>query len=193
MQNASVNSSRKGGGLIARTEDIHFRVQPEIRKQIETAAAASGERLSEYCVRVLISASGYVRAEKSEPGKKTGAAEGMDRSVGSDSVSTANGSQKTASITCRISKQDKAVIEQKAELSHIPVSEYIRRAVLNDSIVVILDGKEIRHQLSKIGTNLNQLAILAHTGKITCVDLADMNRTLKKLLKQVTQVMKRGR
>ena len=52
MQNASVNSSRKGGGLIARTEDIHFRVQPEIRKQIETAAAASGERLSEYCVRV---------------------------------------------------------------------------------------------------------------------------------------------
>lgn len=163
-------------------------MQPEVRQRIEEAAAISGERMSEYCVRVLTSASGYAGAEGLNVRPDTGSATGAGKSPGSAS----GGSPKTASITCRMSKQDKDAIEQKAEIAHIPVSEYVRRAILNDSIVVILDGKDILYQLSKLGTNLNQLAILAHKGKITCLDLTDMNRTLKKLLKQVTQIMKRG-
>lgn len=143
--------------------------------------------MSEYCVRVLTSASGYAEAERVNIRQGTESAAGT-KSLQSDT----SGIQKTASITCRISKQDKAAIEQKARLAHIPLSEYVRRAVLNDSIVILIDGKDIRYQLSKIGTNINQLAILAHKGKITCLDLTDMNRTLKKLLKQVTQIMKRG-
>lgn len=163
-------------------------MQPEVRQRIEEAAAISGERMSEYCVRVLTSASSYARAEGLNVRPDTGLATGTGKSPGSAS----SGAPKTASITCRMSKQDKDAIEQKAEIAHIPVSEYVRRAILNDSIVVILDGKDILYQLSKLGTNLNQLAILAHKGKITCLDLTDMNRTLKKLLKQVTQIMKRG-
>lgn len=164
-------------------------MQPEVRQKIEEAAAISGERMSEYCIRVLTSASAYARAGELNVRPDAGSAPGTGKSP----VSASGGSQKNASISCRISKEDKAAIEEKAELAHIPLSEYLRRAVLNDSIVIILDGKDILHQLSKLGTNLNQLAILAHKGQITCLDLADMNRTLKKLLKQVTQIMKRGR
>lgn len=83
------------------------------------------------------------------------------------------------------------MIEEKAKLAKLSVGEYLIRAGLNDTTVVILDGKELLHQVSKIGTNLNQLTLLAHQGKITCPDLAGVNQVLKKLLQQMISLTKK--
>lgn len=131
-----------------------------------------------YCERVLAASAGYVKPviqetdRRKEPRERTG--------------------RKDQSITFRISKKDKEVIEGRARLCRLSVGEYMIRAALEDSVVVVVEGKEILHQLSKLGTNLNQLAILAHQGKITCPNLEATNSTLKKLLRQLTRSLKRG-
>lgn len=98
--------------------------------------------------------------------------------------------RKDRTIAFRVSEKDKDMIEKNAELARLSVGEYLIRAGLDDSIVIVLDGREMAHQLSKIGTNLNQLTILANMGKITCPDVENVNQTLKKVLKMLTKAVK---
>ncbi len=164
----------KGGGSIAKTEQIHFRTRPELKQKIEMAARESGESLSEYCERVLAAASGYRK-----PGTQELAKEQRDHT-----------DRKGKTIAFRVSEKDKQAIEKNAELAKLSVGEYLIRAGLDDSIVIVLDGKEIVHHLSKIGTNLNQLTILVHQGRVTCPDIEGVNQTLKKVLRLLAQAMK---
>lgn len=168
--------STKGGGSISHSKDIHFRVQPEIRKQIELAARESGETISEYCIRVLAAASGYIRPEANF---------GVNSKIPEGSMKL-----KDTTATIRLNSQDKEIIQGYAKTAGLSLSEYMLQASKNESVVVIIDGKEILHQLSKIGTNLNQLAILAHQGRITCPDLQATNGNLKKILKELSNIKK---
>lgn len=92
----------------------------------------------------------------------------------------------------RISSEDKAAICKRAGDIGMSVGEYMIRSAREDKTVVILDGKEILHQLSKIGTNLNQLTILCHQGKITNPNLEDLNNTLVKVMREIRKLMKGG-
>lgn len=125
---------------------------------------------------MLAASAGYVKPEMQETER---AKEPRERT-----------GRKDQSITFRLSKKDKKAIEEKARLCRLSVGEYLLRTVLEDSVVVVVEGKEILHQLSKLGTNLNQLTLLAHQGKITCPELEPTNRTLKKLLRQLTRSLK---
>lgn len=137
-------------------------------------AGKTGESLSEYCERTLAAASGYAISDRQELTKQQ-----RDRM-----------GRKEKTIAFRVSEKDKEAIEKNAELAKLSVGEYLIRAGLNDSIVIVLDGREMVHHLSKIGTNLNQLTILVHQGKVTCPDIEGVNQTLKKVLKLLAQAMK---
>lgn len=140
---------------------------------MEEAAKQKGISLSEYCVSVLASASGNVEPEYSY--------EAPDRK---------RRAPKDQTIAIRISTEDKEIIAARAKEIGLSVGEYMIRSARNDKTVIILDGKDILHQLSKLGTNLNQLTILAHKGRISALDLDDINQTLKKLLKVMQKTMK---
>lgn len=61
----------------------------------------------------------------------------------------------------RISKEDKALIEQKARKAGITTSEFIRRSALGRRLPSYGDTtilQEYSMQLGKIGSNLNQIA-----------------------------------
>lgn len=64
-------------------------------------------------------------------------------------------------------------IFQSVNLS--PCPEWTRRLLFDDI-------KEISHQLSKIGNNLNQLIVLAHQGKINEVGLKKTREAFTGLL-----------
>ena len=78
---------------------------------------------------------------------------------------------KTKRIDIRVTENQLLQIDKLAEKVLMNRSEFLISSALNKQITVIKSGKEIAFQLSKIGTNINQLKILAHQGKIKIVYL----------------------
>ena len=96
--------------------------------------------------------------------------------------------KKDKQFSIRISEQDLETIRRKAMQAHMTQSDYVTACCLGKRIV-ILDGlKEVLRQQKAIGTNLNQLAVLANMGKIQFAnldaatqELARINTTLLEL------------
>ena len=74
-------------------------------------------------------------------------------------------------IDLRVSEQELLKIDELAAKAKQSRSEFIIHAALGQQITVVDGGKDIAHQLFKIGSNINQLKILAHQGKINLVYL----------------------
>lgn len=142
---------------------------------IELAADQNYESLSSYCTRILIAASSQALPDDIAKEEK------RNRILRKDQL-----------MHIRISSEDKAAIYKRAGDIGMSVGEYMIRSAREDKTVVILDGKEILHQLSKIGTNLNQLTILCHQGKITNPNLENVNDTLTKVMRDIRKLMKGG-
>ena len=79
--------------------------------------------------------------------------------------------KKDKQFSIRIAAQDLETIRQKAAQAHMSQSDYVTACCLGKRIV-ILDGlKEVLRQQKAIGNNLNQLAVLANTGKVQFTNL----------------------
>ena len=83
-------------------------------------------------------------------------------------------------ITFRVTPEDYERIRSKAEQAHMSVSAYVRAAALRHRVVVVDGLKEHTHELKGIGRSLNQLAILAHEGRISAVNLDSVYTALEK-------------
>ena len=79
--------------------------------------------------------------------------------------------KKDRQFSIRIAAQDLETIRRKAAQAHMSQSDYVTACCLGKCIV-ILDGlKEVLRQQKAIGNNLNQLAVLANTGKVQFANL----------------------
>lgn len=98
----------------------------------------------------------------------------------------------------RISKEDKALIEQKARKAGITTSEFIRRSALGKRLPSYGDTtilQEYSMQLGKIGSNLNQIAKYVNQGfppdslrgeiRETCRELVDLKFRILPALEDV--------
>ena len=98
----------------------------------------------------------------------------------------------------RISKEDKALIEQKARKAGITTSEFIRRSALGRRLPSYGDTsilQEYSMQLGKIGSNLNQIAKYVNQGfppeslrgeiRETCRELVDLKFRILPALEDV--------
>ena len=85
-------------------------------------------------------------------------------------------------FSIRIEKSDLDKIRENAQKANMTTTAYlINRALRDDRIIILEDLKPVCHELRKIGTNLNQLTMLAHKGQINCVNLSALSEELKKL------------
>lgn len=82
-------------------------------------------------------------------------------------------------VNIRMTEKEYQAIKKKSDASKRTFSSYIINASLNKNIVVINELKAFIHQLSKVGTNLNQLTMLSHQGKITCIDITETKESIK--------------
>lgn len=79
----------------------------------------------------------------------------------------------------RMTEKEIEGIKKKAKSANMTFSNYVISSALNNEIIVIDGIKDFIHQLSKVDTNLNQLTMLCHQGKINCEDITSVNRILK--------------
>lgn len=137
------------------------------------AAESSGQQLSDYVRTVLKKAAEYDVKELSliqypEKGKE----------------------RKDTNLNIRMPEALKQEIQTKAKQAGVSASSYVIHALTGKDIIVVIDGKSILHQLSKMGTNLNQLTIMAHQGRITCPDLEQVKLTHTRILKELIHIVK---
>ena len=82
----------------------------------------------------------------------------------------------------RIEKSDLDKIRENAQKANMTTTAYlINRALNDDQIVILEDLKPMCHELRKIGTNLNQLTMLSHQGRVSCVNLTALSEEVMKL------------
>lgn len=85
-------------------------------------------------------------------------------------------------FSIRIERSDLDKIRENAQKANMTTTAYlINRALRDDRIIILEDLKPVCHELRKIGTNLNQLTMLAHRGQINCVNLSVLSEEVKKL------------
>lgn len=88
-------------------------------------------------------------------------------------------------IKMRISKEDKAIIEQKARKTGLTTSEFIRRSALGRRLPCYGDItllQEYSTQLGKIGSNLNQIARCFKQGFISDSLRGEVREACRELL-----------
>lgn len=91
----------------------------------------------------------------------------------------------------RMTENEMERIKKKAKSANMTFSNYVITSALNNEIIVIDGIKGFTHQLSKIGTNLNQLTMLCHQGKINCADITTVNKLLNDLWEYLVAIRKR--
>lgn len=85
-------------------------------------------------------------------------------------------------FSIRIEKSDLDKIRENAKKADMTITAYlIDRALREEQIVILEDLKPVCHEIRKIGTNLNQLTMLAHKGQISFVNLSAFSEEVKKL------------
>lgn len=87
---------------------------------------------------------------------------------------------KTAWLGLRLTPEDKASIQAKAQQAGHNTNEYIRRAALGLEVKQRLPG-ELKRVLLATSQNLNQYLRLAHMGRLDGVDEAALGAILQAL------------
>lgn len=99
--------------------------------------------------------------------------------------------KKEKRITIRLNEEQYASICNRAETAHMAPAAFVRAAAMRHKITVVESLPEFTRQLQAIGNNLNQLTVLAHTGRVQlaslqeCTDhLGELYRALDRLTEQ---------
>lgn len=91
-------------------------------------------------------------------------------------------------IYIRVTDEEYKLIVSKAKNNNLSISEYTRKILLEDRVVIVPGVIELAKQVSKVGTNLNQLTVLAHQGRIKEVDLFPTKDALQQVLKEIKKL-----
>ena len=79
--------------------------------------------------------------------------------------------RKNKQFSIRIAEQDLDTIRRKAAQAHMTQSDYVTACCLGKRIVIMDGLQDVPRQQKAIGNNLNQLAVLANTGKVQFANL----------------------
>ena len=88
--------------------------------------------------------------------------------------------KKDIRITLRLTQEQYQSISEKADAAQMTIGAYVRAAALRHKVVTVDGLREYTHELKGVGRNLNQLAILAHEGRISTVNLDSTYAALEK-------------
>ena len=89
--------------------------------------------------------------------------------------------KRNRTITIRCTDDEYQRIHSKAERHRLSLSDFVLRSALDKKIVVADGLDEVAKQQKAIGRNLNQIAMLAHEGRLHSVrldELVEQHRTV---------------
>lgn len=100
---------------------------------------------------------------------------------------------KNARLNLRISAEDLEKIHHKAQKANKTLTDYVTATCLGKEIVIITDLAQVLKELKAVGRNLNQIAVLAHSGRITAVNLSSVQEEMVTINQQLKEILERRR
>ena len=98
---------------------------------------------------------------------------------------------RTITIRCTDDEYDR--IHNKAQRHKLSLSDFVLRSALDKKIVVADGLDEVAKQQKAIGRNLNQIAMLAHEGRLHSVrldELIEQHRSVTAAVCEIAKVVK---
>ena len=100
---------------------------------------------------------------------------------------------KTEILSCRVTPEQREMIEEKAYSSYRTPSMYLRDCALDKKIVVINGVDEFAPELRKIGNNLNQLTRAVNSGFAYEVDLRETREEVARIWQSLNSLLQEVR
>lgn len=100
---------------------------------------------------------------------------------------------KNKRITLRVSDADWQKLHDKADTSHMTLTDYLTVCGLQKEIVIIDGLEEVIRQQKGVGRNLNQLTTLANMGKVKTVYLKELTEAYAQVSSLLSAILKRKR
>ena len=82
--------------------------------------------------------------------------------------------KRNRTITIRCTDDEYERIHNKAERHMLSLSDFVLRAAMDKKIIVADGLDEVAKQQKAIGRNLNQIAMLAHEGRLHSIHLDEL-------------------
>ena len=82
--------------------------------------------------------------------------------------------KRNRTLTIRCTDDEYARIHNKAQRNKLSLSDFVLRSAMDKKIIVAEGLDEVAKQQKAIGRNLNQIAILAHEGRLHSVRLDEL-------------------
>ena len=101
--------------------------------------------------------------------------------------------KRNRTITIRCTDDEYERIHSKAERHKLSLSDFVLRSAMDKKIVVADGLDEVAKQQKAIGRNLNQIAMLAHEGRLHSVRLDEIIEQHKSVTQAVCYIAKEVR
>ena len=101
--------------------------------------------------------------------------------------------KRNRTITIRCTDDEYQRIHSKAQRNKLSLSDFVLRSALDKKIVVANGLNEVARQQKAIGRNLNQIAMLAHEGRLHSVRLDELIEQHKAVTQAVCDIAKEVR
>ena len=82
--------------------------------------------------------------------------------------------KRNRTITIRCTEEEYERIHNKAQRNKLSLSDFVLRSAMEKKIIVADGLDEVAKQQKAIGRNLNQIAMLAHEGRLHSVRLDEL-------------------
>ena len=100
---------------------------------------------------------------------------------------------KTEILSCRVTPEQREIIEEKAFSSYRTPSMYLRDCALDKKIIVIEGIDAFASELRKIGNNLNQLTRAVNSGYAYEVDLRETREEVARIWQSLNSLLQEVR
>ena len=101
--------------------------------------------------------------------------------------------KRNRTITIRCTDDEYERIHSKAERHKLSLSDFVLRSAMDKKIVVADGLDEVAKQQKAIGRNLNQIAMMAHVGRLHSVRLDEIIEQHKSVTQAVCDIAKEVR
>lgn len=91
-------------------------------------------------------------------------------------------------LSFRVNEHELSTIHKRASMANMTHSDYLRHSALNHKINIIKGLDDFNKQLCGIGRNLNQLTRLCNQGRLQCLDLKSIRRSIADIAKSINQL-----
>jgi len=95
-------------------------------------------------------------------------------------------------IRARVAPWEKYVISENVRKARMTESEFVRRAALEKSVVVIDGAADLLTELRRQGNNLNQLTMLARQRRIELVNFQPFMEVYQDTWRVLNSLLSRG-